>query len=329
MEVGLPAGDVQTFRLASTVPEDRLPWMGVWRSLADVLTGDPDVREAAADGLLWSLTPGEEVRLVHAVPRPVSAPRPTVVVPFRARGSVLTSLVGGVEVHGPSTDKLTASLAWTDLVDDVTLDGPVERSSAAAGFEIAVRRHDRILPLWLADQTVPLPGFEGVVLRDTVHPMPDTRHHVVRYRFRASTRFREYFAPALLAGDPADPLDDGQSVVSDELVVSLPSTERPDPPRVHSVLPLFRWRRPRSRSSRSGDGGCAGPACGSTSSGRGTPAGTARCSRSCWPSATTRRRPTRCPTRRTPRPTPRVGSRSSASGARTRSGRRPACRGVR
>ncbi|QKE84416.1 hypothetical protein [Arthrobacter sp. NEB 688] len=241
LDLRLPAGDVQTFRLASTLPEDRLPWMGVWRSLADVLTGDPDVRGAAADGLLWSLTPGEEVRLVHAVPRPVSAPRPTVVVPFRARGSVLTSLVGGVEVHGPSTDKVTATLAWTDLVDDVTLHAPVERSSAAAGFEVAVRPQDRILPLWLADQTVPLPGFEGVVLRDTVHPMPDTRHHVVRYRFRASTRFREYFAPALLAGHPADPLDDGQSVISQELVVSLPSTERPDPPTVHSVLPLFRW----------------------------------------------------------------------------------------
>ena len=129
IDVRLPAGDVQTFRLASTVPEARLPWLGVWRSLADALTGDPDVREAAADGLLWSLTPGEEVRLVHAVPRPVLAPRPTVVTAIRGPGSVLAALVGGVEVHGPSTDTVTTALAWTDLVDDVTLDGPVSRSS--------------------------------------------------------------------------------------------------------------------------------------------------------------------------------------------------------
>ncbi|QIM20607.1 hypothetical protein G7075_04680 [Phycicoccus sp. HDW14] len=241
LDIHLPAGDVQTFRLASTVPENRLAWMGVWRSLADELTGNADVREAAADGLLWALTPGEEVQLVHAVPRPVSAPRPTVIVPFRAPGSVLASLVGGVEVHGPSTEKLTASLAWTDLVDDVTLAAPVLRDSTTAGFEVAVRPQDRILPLWLADQAMTLPGWEGVVLRSTAHPMPDTRHHVVRYRFRASTRFREYFAPELIAGDPANPLDDGQSTVSQELVVSLPSTVRPDPPKVHSVLPLFRW----------------------------------------------------------------------------------------
>ncbi|MGG5257540.1 hypothetical protein [Phycicoccus avicenniae] len=241
LDLHLPAGDVQTFRLASTVTDERLAWLGVWRSLDDALTSDPDVRGAAADGLLWALTPGEEVRLVHAVPRPVTAPRPTVVAPLRARGSVLASLVGGVEVHGPSTDKVTASLAWTDEVDDLTLPGPVQRNATAAGFEVVVRPEDRILPLWVADQAMALPGFEGVVLRGTAHPMPDTRHHLVRYRFRASTRFREYFAPALLAGDPADPLDDGQSVVSPELVVSLPSTERPDPPAVHSVLPLFRW----------------------------------------------------------------------------------------
>ncbi len=241
IDVLLPAGDVQAFRLASTVPEQRLPWFGVWRSLDDALTSNDDVREAAADGLLWSLTPGEEVRLVHAVPRPVSAPRPTTVVAHRSPGSVLAALVGGVEVHGPSTERLTTSLTWTDLVDDVNLDGPVSRTSNAAGFDIAVRPDDRIVPLWVVDQTFPWPGWEGVVLRSTVHPLPDTRHHRVRYRFRASTRFREYFAPELLTGDPANPVDDGRSVVSEEVEISLPSTVRPDAPKVHSVIPLFRW----------------------------------------------------------------------------------------
>ncbi len=241
IDLRLPPGDVQAFRLASSIPKERLDWLGVWRSITDALTSDPDVREAAADGLLWSLTPGEEVRLVHAVPRPVSAPRPTTVTVHRAAGSVLAALVGGVEVHGPSTDHLSTTLAWTDLVDDVNLDAPVERSSTASGFEVFVRPDDRIVPLWIVDQTFPWPGWEGVVLRSTVHPLPDTRHHLVRYRFRASTRFREYFAPELLAPDPANPLDDGQSVVSEELVLSLPSTVRPDAPAVHSVLPLFRW----------------------------------------------------------------------------------------
>ena len=132
--IQLPPGDVQTFRLASSVQRKRSPWFGVWRSLDDALTSNDDVREAAADGLLWSLTPGEEVRLVHAVPRPVSAPRPTTVKVHRIYGSVLAALIGGVEVHGPSTDKLATTLAWTDLVDDLTLDGPVERTSTASGL---------------------------------------------------------------------------------------------------------------------------------------------------------------------------------------------------
>ncbi len=239
--IQLPPGDVQTFRLASSVQRKRLPWFGVWRSLDDALTSNDDVREAAADGLLWSLTPGEEVRLVHAVPRPVSAPRPTTVKVHRIYGSVLAALIGGVEVHGPSTDKLTTTLAWTDLVDDLTLEGPVERTSTASGFDVSVRPSDRLVPLWVLDQTVPLPGWEGVVLRSTTHALPDTKHHRVRYRFRASTRFREYFDPRLLAPDPTNPVDDGQSVVSEELEISVPSTVRPDAPKVHSVLPLFRW----------------------------------------------------------------------------------------
>ena len=239
--IQLPPGDVQTFRLASSLDRERLPWLGVWRSLDDSLTTDDDVREAAADGLLWSLTPGEEVRLVHAVPRPVSPPRPTTVRVHRVYGSVLAALLGGVEVHGPSTDKLTTTLAWTDYVDDLALDGPRDRTSTASGFEVYVRPDDRIVPLWPEDQTVPLPGWEGVVGRSTTHPLPDTRHHRVRYRFRASTRFREYFVPRLLAADPAVAFDDGQSVVSEELELSVPSTVRPDAPKVHSVLPLFRW----------------------------------------------------------------------------------------
>ena len=163
------------------------------------------MREAAADGLLWSLTPGEEVRLVHAVPRPVPRRGPRRVRVHRVYGSGLAALIGGVEVHGPSTDKLTTTLAWTDHVDDVTLDAPQDRTSTASGFEVYVRPDDRIVPLWVDDQTVPLPGWEGVVLRGTTHALPDTKHHRVRYRFRASTRFREYFDPRLLGARPGRP----------------------------------------------------------------------------------------------------------------------------
>lgn len=49
----LPPGDIQTFRLASSLPRDRLDLMGAWRSLPPSVRDNPDVAEAAADGWLW------------------------------------------------------------------------------------------------------------------------------------------------------------------------------------------------------------------------------------------------------------------------------------
>lgn len=241
IDIHLPAGDVQRFRLSSALPKERLEWLGVWRSFSTAITADPVVREAAADGLLWALSPSEPVTLVHAVPRPVMAPRPTQVHILRAAGSTLAALIGGVEVHGPSTESVSVDARWTDTVDDLALPTPVQREATTAAFTTKVLAHEQIVPLWVADQSLDAPGWEDVWLHSALHAFPDTRHHRVRYRFRATTRFREYFSPAQLKPDPANPLDDGMSVVSSELEISVPSTVAPEPPKVHSVLPLFRW----------------------------------------------------------------------------------------
>ena len=100
----------------------------------------------------------------------------------------------------------------------------------------------------------------------------------MRYRFRATTRFREYFDPETLAPapdpagpiDPARPVDDGKSVVGPEITVNVPSSARPAAPIVHSVLPLFRWDEGTDPSSLWPCADAAGPACASTSSGRGS-----------------------------------------------------------
>lgn len=241
IDIALPAGDVQRLRLSSALPKARLNWLGVWRSLSEAITTDPLAREAAADGLLWGLSPSEPVTLVHAVPRPVQAPRPTTLRILRAPGSTLAALIGGVEVHGPSTESLSATASWTDTVDDPALPAPVQRDATLAAVTTKVLPHEQIVPLWMGDQVLDAPGWEDVWLHSALHTFPDTRHHRVRYRFRATTRFREYFAPEALAPDAADPLDDGMSVVSAEVEIPVPSTVAPEPPKVHSVLPLFRW----------------------------------------------------------------------------------------
>ncbi len=106
LTVTVPPGEQLRLRLSSTIDRARLDDLGIWRSLPDALRDNPLVREAAVDGWFWWLTPAATVRLVHAVPRPVEAPRPTLLIPVRQPGDTAVALAGGVDLHGPSTERL-------------------------------------------------------------------------------------------------------------------------------------------------------------------------------------------------------------------------------
>lgn len=245
LSLRLPAGDTQRFRLSSSLPSDEATpsldfqqVMGVWRSLPPKLTADPDVQEAARDGWIWGLTPSDDVTLVHAVPRPVEAPRPTKVWADRDAGSNSAHLVGVVDVHGGSTDSLIAEAAWTDPVDELDKPGPTTRSATAVAFQTKVAPEEDLLILEQSDGEAEW-EYGSLTQHAAVHELGDTKHHRVTYTLRATTRFAEFFHPDLLA--PAHPGDDGRSVVSAPLVVDVPSSSPPAAPLVHSVIPLFRW----------------------------------------------------------------------------------------
>jgi hypothetical protein len=250
LHIALPPGDFQRFRLASSLGRPDLDLFGVWRMLPQAIRDNDDVAEAAADGWLWALTPFDEVTLVHAVPRPLEAPRPTTIVALRpAEGATDTFLLGGVDIHGPSTEMLTAEARWVDPIDDLSLPAPDERSTQAIAFTTPIRESEDLAILYGgSDVQVPVPGAGPVWFHSAVQKLGDTRHHTIHYRFRAATRFREYFDPETLAPPvppappvPGEPVDDGQSVVGEEIKLSVPSSARPAAPIVHSVLPLFRW----------------------------------------------------------------------------------------
>ena len=81
------------------------------------------------------------------------------------------------------------------------------------------------------------------------HELGDTKHRVIDYRFRASTRFPEYFHADLLAPDPGVPGDDGRSVVGPTVSVSVPSSARPGRARRalgRPALPLVGRNRARA-----------------------------------------------------------------------------------
>ncbi|WP_382306019.1 hypothetical protein [Herbiconiux sp. UC225_62] len=269
----LPAGSEQRFRLSSSLEARSLDLLGVWNALPSSFTSV--AAAAARDGALWALTPAEELRLVHAVPRPVAAPRAGAVFVLREVAAATATLRGPVVVHGPSTESLTAEARWRETVDDPAAAGPVFRWMTDIGFTAAIdprqsvaELNGRILPGGAND--------DRWALAEANHHFADTRFRRVTYRLRATTRFREFFAPEAVApvplppppapavageigaapaagGDPAElpasdprsdavwPRDDGKSVLGEPIVLDIPSSARPPAPVVHSVVPLFRW----------------------------------------------------------------------------------------
>ena len=98
-----------------------------------------DVAEAAADGWLWGLTPFDDVVLVHAVPRPLEAPRPTILVPLRGRGD--TEAVAGGRRRRARPAAPTAwwpRRRWVDPVDDLLEVRWQERAMSAVAFQTAI-----------------------------------------------------------------------------------------------------------------------------------------------------------------------------------------------
>jgi hypothetical protein len=244
IDFSLPAGTIQRFRLSSCLTPQALRVLGMWRSWPEILQSHPLVREAARDGYLWSITPKEDVLLVHATPRPVAAPRAVNVRALRPADATFTYLWGGVHLHGASTEQLTAESSWTEYTDDLGQAKWAATPSRGAAFTTRVTPHERLGILFpqLPQGDLDWPADPSIRIHGVRHDFGDTKHRMIDYRLRASTRFREYFPPALLSPvEDAAPFDDGSSTVSALLRVSVPSSARPQPPVVHSVVPLFRW----------------------------------------------------------------------------------------
>src|SRR5690606_12636210 len=202
-------------------------------------------------GWLWIFTPYDEITLVHAVPRPLESPRPTVLYATRTKGSPDSLLGGAIDLHGPSTEQLTAAASWTEHIDDLSLPAPETSEHHGVAFVTQIRAEEDLAVLYGGidkDVQLQMPGFGPIWFHRAVHQWGDTKHRMVRYQFRASTRFREYFDPTTLVPDdvgdgaPSALLpDDGQSAIGPSRVLSVPSSAKPAAPIVHSVLPLFRW----------------------------------------------------------------------------------------
>lgn len=226
--ISLPPGEQLRLRLSSALDPDALELFGLWRTLHASIQDVPEIAEAAADGWLWWLTPAGEMSFVHAVPRPVAAPRFTVLRPHRDPGATTAGLIAGVEVHAPSTDRIDIEGSWTEWHDDLAKPGPEQVSVQATACGNLVGP---------AESVVVLTGGSAMAgTHEAVHHLSDTKHRTVDYVVRATTRYREFFPTQVASGK------DELSLLSEPRRVSLPSTVRPTKVVVRDVLPLFRWQ---------------------------------------------------------------------------------------
>ncbi|WP_158660590.1 peptidoglycan-binding domain-containing protein [Paraburkholderia hospita] len=253
------------------------------------------VLQRALEGGHWMLTPPRLLTFVHAVQQPVGSPRftgialqhpasregdanalpalqtqpetaPTAdaelaaLTAWRRPGALDAYLIGGLRIHGASTEKVDIVAEWEDPVDDPALGPPGTRQHRAPVDELpidSIREHilfarsNEVRAVGYYVPSVDLVAFAtggdalghlvpGVRLfQDTAprHHIGDVQHHIVRYTAVATSRYRDYFAPELDFTRRSEPVE-----------VSVPASARPLAPGIVYALPLFGWQRHTSSS---------------------------------------------------------------------------------
>ncbi|MDP9440616.1 MAG: hypothetical protein M3P34_00215, partial [Actinomycetota bacterium] len=247
----------------SCYPGDALDHMAVWRRWLQPLE-DPALRDLVVTGGHWMVSPFRELVLVHAVQQPLCPPNVRL-RSSRRPGATYTDLRGRIMLSVKSTGQIDLHASWTDPIDSLS---DVKPALLQGGGQVASLSVDSRLPEpapWVdlppePDGTRPVPedgglpfGFPNVdrvvaagfslhdaeilmeMQRPVAHEFGDTRHRWVRYRPRGTTRFREYFPPAITQ-EPAN-----ISRIGDEVLVNVLSSARPEAPRVLYMVPSFRW----------------------------------------------------------------------------------------
>ncbi|MFT4166225.1 MAG: hypothetical protein QM650_13380, partial [Microlunatus sp.] len=246
--VTMPPGEQVRVALASTVDAADLERFGLWRSqLASVVNPvdgyTPDelsamvaLTRAASSGWCWWLTPATDLRLVHAVPVPVTPPQLRgLAVAQRPPGRGVVLLSGLVDVHGPSTDLLTVTASWTEQVDDPSTDGPEEisRSDVLVRSTVGERQRTGILFLYDAQPFGPFAGeLGGLGFHKALQTFADTHYRRVTYVPAGTTRYAEFFPPDQVPTDPP---------TGDPVVLDILSSARPAAPQVLDAVPLLQW----------------------------------------------------------------------------------------
>ncbi len=242
-----------------------------------------DFTKLGAIGKLWLLTPYRELTLVHAVQQPLLIPKITALKPGRNIGDTFAGLDGVVNVHGKSTMKIDLLARWSEPVDEPAsptnipdkdrlygnaraFEAPVqldEKAVPVAGGSVRYSEEKKALILGQGEGSSYSPPREDGLGTGAIrgispalvvsallpvvaprHEFGDTKYRKVYYRAVASTRFREYFSPAITS-DPKNITRE-----SEEFEVDIPNSARPSAPGVLYVIPTFGWEKKETAGGR-------------------------------------------------------------------------------
>jgi hypothetical protein len=263
----LPKGRIARLRYASCVDRDRIDSFGIphW---AEDASGRNFAARMAVFGANWLITPFRPLVLVHATQHPVCEPALIKLQARRDPGDQHAMIDAQVDLHGPSTGKFEIEAEWHEWVDDLAQPEPtrVHRRGQLGEIRLAENHRNSFGLQSAVDANIVDP--ERPPARADRHELGDTRFRLVKYRARATTRFREYLPPSIYedsklvtrlgreAEGPAILLpaqdDAGAPVLrgtpGSELQTLVPASAPPDDPRLLYVVPSFRF----SRSGRDG-----------------------------------------------------------------------------
>ncbi len=214
--VALPPAAIVTLKYASTPRPDRLGHLQYVQ--------DYQPQDDLTDGRHWMVTPSRTLTLVHAVQKPLAPPSAQIDLLRNYNDTFVGhSLTLTTESH--STGQVDLSGAWIEYIDDVATDAPQYPPTTGHAYQV----------------TIPY-GTNTILDRGPKHEFGDTKHRILSYTPTATTRFKEYFPPAIIK-DPTQISVAGTAPgpILPNNQYSTPSSARPHAPKVAYIVPTFAW----------------------------------------------------------------------------------------
>ena len=226
--VPLAKGERAILRLSSIIAPGKLEQMQLAVLIAVAATqNQAQLLKMMEDGQHWMLTPWSELRLVHAVQKPLIMPDLAgLAVDRQSLGELDAPISGFTPLSGHSTGRIDMKAHWSEPDDDpqdtLASTGPAAIAHTQHVFDRTIARSD---------------GPTKYSLRGAIHAFHDTRYRRVIYELAATSRYREYMTDTIRSKPGA------MTITSKEARRWIPSTAPPPPPQLLYVVPTFGWSR--------------------------------------------------------------------------------------